>query len=146
MFSCAVGKEEHCKQISLVCVGSAPRVWASGFASTHGVCAFPVCTAQASGCSAGELSNAGPGLRALPRSTRSGSGSWGLHKGTDSVGSAFCAIHRSEQLRQPGAWRVHSPIWAVHLITSPVPAPWFPWCTARAPSQICLVSPLGADL
>ena len=39
------------------------------FAPTHGVCAFPVYTAQAPGCSAGELSKAGPGLRALPRST-----------------------------------------------------------------------------
>ena len=34
----------------------------------HGMCAFPVYTAQAPGCSAGELSNADPGLRALPRS------------------------------------------------------------------------------
>ena len=33
----------------------------------------------------------------------------GTHKGTDSVGPAFCALPRSEQLRQPGAWRVHSP-------------------------------------
>ena len=32
------------------------------------VCAFPVYTAQAPGCSAGELSKAGPGLRAPPRS------------------------------------------------------------------------------
>ena len=40
----------------------------TGFAPAHGVCAFPVYTAQAPGCSAGELSKAGPGLRALPRS------------------------------------------------------------------------------
>ena len=40
----------------------------TGFAPTHGVCAFPVYTAQAPGCSAGELSEAGPGLCALPRS------------------------------------------------------------------------------
>ena len=40
----------------------------TGFALTHGMCAFPVYTAQALGCSAGELSVAGPGLRALPRS------------------------------------------------------------------------------
>ena len=39
-----------------------------GFSPGHGVCAFPVCTAQAPGCSAGELSKAGPGLLALPRS------------------------------------------------------------------------------
>ena len=31
-------------------------------------CAFPVCTAQAPGCSAGEQSKTGPGLHALPRS------------------------------------------------------------------------------
>ena len=39
-----------------------------GFAPTPGMCALPVYTAQAPGCSAGELSKVGPGLRALPRS------------------------------------------------------------------------------
>ena len=40
----------------------------TGFAPTHSVCVFPLYTAQALGCSAGELSKVGPGLRALPRS------------------------------------------------------------------------------
>ena len=40
----------------------------TGFVPAHGMCAFPVYTAQAPGCSAGELSEVGPGLRALPRS------------------------------------------------------------------------------
>ena len=40
-----------------------------GFALAHGICAFPVYTAQATGCSVGELPKASPGLRALPRST-----------------------------------------------------------------------------
>ena len=35
---------------------------------THSMCAFLFYTAQTPGCSAGELSKAGPGLRALPRS------------------------------------------------------------------------------
>ena len=35
---------------------------------THGMCAVPVYTAQAPGCSAGDLSKAGHGLHALPRS------------------------------------------------------------------------------
>ena len=39
-----------------------------GFAPVHGVCAFPVCTAQAPSFSAGELSKVGPGLRAHLRS------------------------------------------------------------------------------
>ena len=33
---------------------------------------------------------------------------------------------------------------AVRLIASPVPAAWFPGCTAGAPSQVCCVSPLGS--
>ena len=41
----------------------------TGLAPTHSVCAFPVYTAQAPSCSAGELSKVGPGLRARPRST-----------------------------------------------------------------------------
>ena len=40
----------------------------TGFAPTHGLCAFPVYTAQSPGCSACELSKMGPGLHALPRS------------------------------------------------------------------------------
>ena len=36
--------------------------------SSSGVCAFPVYTLQAPGCSAGELSKAGPGFCAPPRS------------------------------------------------------------------------------
>ena len=38
----------------------------------------------------------------------SGSGSWLLCKGTDSVGPVFCALARSGQLRRPGAWHAHS--------------------------------------
>ena len=40
----------------------------TGFAPTHDTCAFLVYTAQAPGCSARELSKAGPGLHVLPRS------------------------------------------------------------------------------
>ena len=38
------------------------------FAPAHGVCAFPVYTAQALGSSAGELSKVDPVFHALPRS------------------------------------------------------------------------------
>ena len=38
----------------------------SGFAPTHSLCAFLVYTAQAPGCSAGELSKVGPAFHALP--------------------------------------------------------------------------------
>ena len=69
MFNCAAGREEHCKQISLACVGRARSVSATmGLPPLTGVRAFLVYTAQAPGCSAGELFNTDPGLRALPRS------------------------------------------------------------------------------
>ena len=54
--------------ITGVCVECSQCLGHTGFAPAHSKCAFPVYTAQALGCSAGELSNAGPGLRALPRS------------------------------------------------------------------------------
>ena len=40
----------------------------TGFAPAHGMCAFPVYTAEALGCSAGNCLRLGPGLYALPRS------------------------------------------------------------------------------
>ena len=54
--------------ITGICGESSQCLGHTGFAPAHGVCAFPVYIAQASGCSAGELSKVGPGLRALPRS------------------------------------------------------------------------------
>ena len=69
------------------------------FAPAHGVCAFPVYTAQALGCSAGDCLMLALGCMHSPGLSRSGSGSWVLHKGADLVGPAFCALPRSEQLR-----------------------------------------------
>ena len=40
--------------------------------------------------------------------------------------------------------RVHSPSWAVHLITSLVLAPQFSGSAGRPPCQVCHVSPLGS--
>ena len=94
----------------------------TAFAPAHSLCAFPVYTAQAPCCSAGELSKVGPGLRARPRSKLlrfrfsgspqtwlglhfmqfpglSHSGSPVLHKGPDSVRCAFFALPSPEQLR-----------------------------------------------
>ena len=62
-----MGRAEHCRQTSLARVRSAQCLGHTGFAPARGVCACLVYTAQAPGCSAGELSKVGPGLRALPR-------------------------------------------------------------------------------
>ena len=92
------------------------RVWGvlavsrcTGSAPAHGVWAFPVYTAQAQVALQGNCLRRALGCMHFPGLSRSGSGSQVLHKGTDSVGHAFCALPRPEQLRRPGTWRVQSP-------------------------------------
>ena len=73
----------------------------TGFAPAYGVHAFMVYTSQALGCSAGKCLRRALGCMHFPGLSLSGSGSGSLvlHKGADSVGPAFCALPRSEQLR-----------------------------------------------
>ena len=145
LFSCVVGREEHCKQISLACVENAHSVQTTlGLPQLTAACAFPVYTAQAPRCSAGHCPKWTLCFMYFPGLSCSGSVSRVLCKGTDLAEHVFCALPSSEQLRQPGAWRAHSPDGAVHLSTSLVPAPRFPGCSAGAPSQVCPVSPLGS--
>ena len=114
--------------ITGVCGQCSQHLGHTGFAPTHGVCAFPVYTAQAPGCSAGELSKRGALVCVhFPGLTHSGSGSRVLHKGTDSVGPAFCVLPRSEWLRCPGAWRVHSPQVGDTSYQLPGPSCWVSW-------------------
>ena len=135
MFSCVLGREEHCKQISLSCVGSAPSVW------THWVCH----SSQQHVLYRSRLlrRQVGPAFHALPRSKPLGSQV--LCQGIDSAGHVFCALPRSELLRRPGAWRAHCLSKQSVLNPSPVPTRF-----AGAPQEhllkcaMCLL--WGADL
>ena len=91
LFSCAVGKDGCCKQILLAC--------ACSVSSTLGLPLLVVHTAQALRSSAGEPSEAGPRLRASPRSKLLRLGAQEALRGADLVGPAFCAFPRSEWLR-----------------------------------------------
>ena len=71
----------------------------TGSAPVHGACSLPAHTAQALGCSAGNHLCSALGCLHLPGLSHSGSGTWVVLRGTDSVGPAFCALPRSEQLR-----------------------------------------------
>ena len=71
----------------------------TGFAPAHGMCAFPVYTVQALGCSAENCLRRALDCMHFPGLSRSGSGTRVLLKGADSVGPAFCALPRSEKLR-----------------------------------------------
>ena len=140
-----MGREGHCNQISLACVGSVCSVWTTlDLPKLMAACAFWVYTAQAASCSAGALSKTALCFVHFPGLSCSGSGSQVLCKGTDSVGRVFCALSMSEQLKRTGAWRVHRPRWTMHLITSLVLAARFPRCSVRALSQVCHVSLLGS--
>ena len=71
----------------------------TGPALAHGACALPAHTAQALGCSAGNRQRLALGCMNLPGLSRSGSGTPVVLRCTDSVGPAFCALSKSEQLR-----------------------------------------------
>ena len=110
MFSYAVGREDHCKQISLACLGSARIVW-----TTLGLPPFIAPVLSLSTLLRLQVALQGNCLRwALgcvhsPGLSHSCSGSQVLPKGADLVGPVFCALPRSEQLRRPGTWLAHSP-------------------------------------
>ena len=92
------GREEHCKQIPLACVGSAHSA-----SATLGL--LMACVLSQSTLLRLQVALQGNSLkRALgfvhfPGLNHSGLGSRILYKGKDSVGLAFCALPRSEQLR-----------------------------------------------
>ena len=71
----------------------------TGPVPAHGTCTLPAHTAQALGCSTGNHLRPALGCMHLPGLSHSGSGTRVVLRGIDSVGPAFCALPRSEQLR-----------------------------------------------
>ena len=71
----------------------------TGSAPAHGACSLPAHTARALGCSTGNNPRLALGCMHLSGPSRSGSGTRVVLRGADSVGPAFCALPRSEQLR-----------------------------------------------
>ena len=142
MFSPAVGREEHCKQILLACVGSANSVLAALGLPPLMVCVLSCFyTSQALGCSSGELSEAGPGLCAVPRSKPLRFRFLGTPQRRR---LGWTCILCPSQVRAAQVTRCLassvSPGGARRLITSSVPVTQFPGCTAGALSQVGCVS------
>ena len=115
----------------------------TGFAPAHGLCAFPVYTAQATGCSVGELPKASPGLRALPRSTPLRfrfSGTPQRHR------LSWACVLCPHFVPFPGlsnsGYQVLNEHTLPKCVTSLVPAILFPGYTAAF--QVCPVSLLGS--
>ena len=112
----------------------------TGFAPAHSMCAFLDYTAQATGCSAGELSEAGPGMRALPRSMPLRFRFLGTPQ---RCRLGWARVLCPSQVRGAQATRclvrALSPS-AGRLITSPVLATRFPGCSGSAGSGVSCVS------
>ena len=131
--SCALGSEEHCKQISLAWVWSARSVW-----TTLGLPHFTLCVLSQSTllrfqvALQGNFPKQAVGFMHFPDLSCSSSGSQVLRKGTDSVGPAFCALPRSKQLRRPGAWQAHCTRWFVHLKHLPSHSPSDSWVLCKS--------------
>ena len=116
-----MGKEGHCEQISLYVLGVL-TVYVP-----HWVCHSPrrhvlprSTLLRLQGALQGHCPKRGLHFMQFPGLSRSGSRV--LHRSTHSVGCVFCALPRSKQLRQLGAWRAHCPRWAVHLNHLPGPS------------------------
>ena len=142
MFSRAVGREEHCKQISLVCAGSA-----RGILATLGLPLLLACVLSRLHCSGSrllcqELSETDPGLYALHRSKPLRfrySGSPQRHR----LGWA-CVLCPS-QVRAAQVMRcLASVVTATHRL--PVPAARFSGCITGAPSQAAVDCPQSQEV
>ena len=130
------------QQISLACVGSVHSV-----SATLGLHRLMVCVLSQSILLRLQvaLQGVGPGLRAPPSSKPLRFrflGSPRRHR--LSWACVLCPSEVQEAQATRCLASAHSPGGEVHIITSPVPATWFPGCTAGAPSQVCHVSPLGS--
>ena len=107
-----MGREGHCNQISLACVGSVCSVWTTlDLPKLMAACAFWVYTAQAPCCSAGELSKVGSKFHALPRS-------------------------KLLRFRFSSTLQGHRLGWACVLCPFHVRAAQTHWCLTSAPSQV----------
>ena len=76
-----------------------PLVCACSVSAPLGLPLLKAHTVQALGCSAGTHPRPALGCMHLPGLSCSGSGTWVVLRGADSIGPAFCVLPRSEQLR-----------------------------------------------
>ena len=140
MSNCAARREEHCIQISLACVGSAHGVWITLDLPPLTACVlFQSTLLRLQVALPGNCVKWALACEHFPGLCRSGSGSRVPHRGTGSVGPAFCALPRSEQLRRSGAWPAHTPQ-VRRILSSPWPSPLASWVHSGVSGVPCVSS------
>ena len=143
MFSHAVGRGE--RSVTGERGQRSQGLGHTGLAPAHSVSAFPVYTAQAPGCSAAELSKAGPGLRVLPRSKPFRFRFLGIPQ-RHRLGWECVLCPSQVRAAQVTRCLVSSvtPSWRLRVITSPVPTACFSGYKTGTPFQVCRMSLLGS--
>ena len=130
--------------ISGVCGECSQCFSRTGFAPARCVC-FHSLHFSGSRLLCWELSEAGPGLHALPRSKPLRFRFLGILQ-RRRLGWA-CVLCPS-QVQAAQVTRCLASVvtcsWGVRLIASPIPGTWFSGCTMGMPSQVCRVSLLGS--
>ena len=91
----------------------------TGFAPTHGVCAFPVYTAQALGCFARNCLRPALGCVHFPGLSHSGSGSWDSTKAQSWLGLPFVPFPGPSSSGDQVLGEHPLPRWEVHLAPLP---------------------------
>ena len=109
-----------------VCGEHSPCSGHTGFAPLTGVCAFPVYTAQAPGCSIWS----GPCVAC-------GSSFWALHKSVDSVGPAFCAFPSP---RSSGSQELEGCMLLGCSAMSPLRGPSLSFCARQSGAPVSVLS------
>ena len=140
-----MGREEHCKQISLVCVGIAHSVWVTLGLPPLTACVLFLSTLlrlqvalkgnfpkQALGCM--HFPGLSHSVQVLRYST----------KAQIRLGLRFVPFPGLSSSGEQVLDKHTLPRWVVHIITSLVPATQFLGCNTRVSSQVCCVSPLGS--
>ena len=146
LFSCAVWREEHCKQISLACVGSACSVLATlGLPLLKAYMLSQSTLLRLQVALQGTYLKWALGCMHFPGLNHSDSrfrfsGTPQRHR--LSWACVLCPP-RSKQLMPPGVWWVHSPQVGSTSYHLPAPRHLVPGCPVGVPSQVCSVSPLG---
>ena len=137
-----MGREGHCKQTSLVCVGSACTVSAPLGLPPLRACVLSLSTLlRLQVVLRGNYLKRALGCVHFPGLSHLGSGSRVLHKGTDSVGPAFCALTGPSSSGDQVAWLALSPQVCGASYHIPIPAARCPGCAAGISAGVpCVLS------
>ena len=146
MFSCAAGREEHCKQnITGMCGERLQCLGHTGFAPRSRHVCFPGLHCSGSRLLCWGTFWGGPWVACTSQIYAAQVQVLGCSTGAQTpLRVRFVPFPGLSSTGYQVLGECTLPSWVGSLITSSVPAAWFPGCTVGAPSQVCCLSLLGS--